>query len=600
MTSVTVVDGDTTVVTVTTAGPQGATGTVAAAASGTATDPGITFISDPNTGIYNPSADNLSFSTGGVQRLSIASDGTINVVGNLTEGGNNVVSVGDTGTVTSAMILDGTIVNGDINASAAIADTKLATIATAGKVSNSATTATNANTASAIVARDASGNFSAGTITAALTGNASTVTTNANLTGDVTSVGNATSIAAGVIVNADVNASAAIAGTKISPDFGSQTITTTGVVSAALGAAATPSLTFTGDPNTGIYSPGADQVALATNGVQRLSISDTGVISTGINGAGSLVNGTALTLERYTGSDLHSRWVTANVSSGLQLGQTVGPASGGDSVARARVTLSAASGTYQKGFQWFDDSGNTVLGYVPSSGRIYLGDSINNGILSSYLASGTNIAGGTLTIAGGQGTGTGAGGPIIFSTAAAGSSGSSVNALTERARISSSGNVGIGTSAPAASLHVSGAITETPTGSGFLAGIQAGYAQAKLYGTNGSILDFGVSGASPSARILFDNSSSTLQFFTGGPGSLTERMRITSAGVLQIADAGNITVGTTTGTKIGTATTQKIGFYNATPVVQPAAVADATDAASGIARLIDLLARLRTLGIIAT
>jgi hypothetical protein len=37
--------------------------------------------------------------------------------------------------------------------------------------------ATNANTASAIVARDASGNFAAGTITAALTGNASTATT---------------------------------------------------------------------------------------------------------------------------------------------------------------------------------------------------------------------------------------------------------------------------------------------------------------------------------------------------------------------------------------------------------------------------------------
>ena len=88
-----------------------------------------------------------------------------------------LVSSGDTGTVTSTMILDGTIVNGDINASAAIADTKLGTISTAGKVSNSATTAASTNTASAIVARDASGNFSAGTITAALTGNATTATT---------------------------------------------------------------------------------------------------------------------------------------------------------------------------------------------------------------------------------------------------------------------------------------------------------------------------------------------------------------------------------------------------------------------------------------
>ena len=88
-----------------------------------------------------------------------------------------LVSSGDTGTVTSTMILDGTIVNGDINASAAIADTKLGTISTAGKVSNSATTAASTNTASAIVARDGSGNFSAGTITAALTGNATTATT---------------------------------------------------------------------------------------------------------------------------------------------------------------------------------------------------------------------------------------------------------------------------------------------------------------------------------------------------------------------------------------------------------------------------------------
>ena len=52
---------------------------------------------------------------------------------------------------------------------------------------NSAT----ANTVSTIVARDPSGNFSAGTITANLTGTASNVTTNANLTGHVTSVGNA-------------------------------------------------------------------------------------------------------------------------------------------------------------------------------------------------------------------------------------------------------------------------------------------------------------------------------------------------------------------------------------------------------------------------
>ena len=110
---------------------------------------------------------------------------TAATAGNVTTNANltgNVTSVGNattiaSGVVTSAMIVDGTIVNGDINASAAIVDTKLATISTGGKVSNSATTATNANTASTIVARDASGNFSAGTITATLSGSATTATT---------------------------------------------------------------------------------------------------------------------------------------------------------------------------------------------------------------------------------------------------------------------------------------------------------------------------------------------------------------------------------------------------------------------------------------
>ncbi len=55
-----------------------------------------------------------------------------------------------------------------------------------------------------------------------------------------------------------------------------------------------------------------------------------------------------------------------------------------------------------------------------------------------------------------------------------------------------------------------------------------------------------------------------------------------------------------TGTKIGTAATQKLGFWNTTPVVQPAAVADATDAGTTQTQLNALLARLRGAGIIAS
>jgi hypothetical protein len=44
-------------------------------------------------------------------RLTIANDGTVDIPGTLTKGGSNVVTVGDTGTVTSTMILNGTIVD---------------------------------------------------------------------------------------------------------------------------------------------------------------------------------------------------------------------------------------------------------------------------------------------------------------------------------------------------------------------------------------------------------------------------------------------------------------------------------------------------------
>ena len=103
----------------------------------------------------------------------------------LPDGDKGDVTVSSNGTaisinnnaITSAKIADGAIVNADINASAAIALSKLAT----------------------------------GALPTAIT------VTSANIS-DLS------------IVNADINASAAIAGTKISPDFGSQNIDTGGIL----------------------------------------------------------------------------------------------------------------------------------------------------------------------------------------------------------------------------------------------------------------------------------------------------------------------------------------------------------------------------------
>ena len=109
-----------------------------------------------------------------------------------------------------------------------------------------------------------------------------------NVTGTVVTTGDtgtvtSTMLLDGTVLNADINASAAIAGTKVSPDFGAQTVKTTGLFSAADGTAAAPSVTFTNDIDTGLYSAAANTLGIATNGIGHVFINATGQV--GINTA---------------------------------------------------------------------------------------------------------------------------------------------------------------------------------------------------------------------------------------------------------------------------------------------------------------------------
>jgi hypothetical protein len=60
-------------------GAQGPAGVVAAANSGTALLPGITFATDLNTGLFNPAADTLAFAEGGVEAMRIDSSGRVGI-----------------------------------------------------------------------------------------------------------------------------------------------------------------------------------------------------------------------------------------------------------------------------------------------------------------------------------------------------------------------------------------------------------------------------------------------------------------------------------------------------------------------------------------
>ena len=142
----------------------------------------------PTTSVLNWNANSVAIGSGTVVALSATgalsvringpgADLIIDVNGYYGDNFDSLyVNEGQASSITSAMIADGAIVNADINAAAAIADTKLATIATAGKVADTA------------------------------------LSSNVTMIGQTIESGEITD---GTIVNADVNASAAIADTKL-------------------------------------------------------------------------------------------------------------------------------------------------------------------------------------------------------------------------------------------------------------------------------------------------------------------------------------------------------------------------------------------------
>jgi hypothetical protein len=127
--------------------------------------------------------------------------------------------------------------------------------------------------------------------------------------------------------------------------------------------------------------------------------------------------------------------------------------------------------------------------------------------------------------------------------------------------------------------------------------------QAGTLTTTGGVVGTFVSGAGTGAYLDFQDDAHTTNVrrwrLSQSSGSLLISLRtdagatvrnpivITgSNGNVTLLDGAAIVAGTSTGLKIGSATNQKLGFYNATPIVQPAAVP--VDAAGIHAALVSL------------
>jgi hypothetical protein len=375
----------------------------------------------------------------------------------------------------------------------------------------------------------------------------------ATVLGDVQAVGTPSD---GTVLPASI----ATSGTFVFPN-----LTTTGTTLIASGNASTPSLAVIGDTNTGLYSPGADQLAISTNGTGRLFVDSNGRLGIGIASPASLLcvggntpttgklsvvgdaSGVSLAVGDNISSSLYIKHQSAGCATfGTDGGGSIGFATDGfnerariDSSGRLLVgtstarTIATQSSAIQNEGTSFGTTGfstcrnsNDVYGSYIHFGKTR-GASVGS---NTIVASGDELGG--LIFGGADGTDVDSQaayilcqvdgtpgvndmpGRLVFWTTPDGAAGP-----TERLRIDSSGRVGIGTTGPSTLLHCSSGSVDIAT--------------------------FQRSSASADAAIMVIDSANTGAYLsTGGganiilatrsTGTNTERARIDSSGRLLV------------------------------------------------------------------
>ena len=296
--------------------------------------------------------------------------------------------------------------------------------------------------------------------------------------------------------------------------------TMTGALGIIAGSASTPGLFFSGDANSGLYSPGADQVAISTGGSGRLFINSSGQVGVGVSPSASLeVNGEA----RFTRSGVASQYVgitgdgtdTRIVAEGASKNLTI---KNNSTTSSAIIFDQAVASSYI-----FNQAGNERL-RITSAGLVGVGTSSPSELL--HIAGATNPA---IVL---QDTTnntdarikTNNNGDLVFEADYNGEAADTRISFeidgSEKARFDSSGRLGVGTTSPGLTLDIKAATD------GLL----------RVNNSNES------SHGSADARIVAGGSfyqnpvivGSSIKFNTYNGSSEGERVRITSAGLVGI------------------------------------------------------------------
>jgi hypothetical protein len=359
-------------------------------------------------------------------------------------------------------------------------------------------------------------------------------------------------------------------------DYG-PVLTGTGTVSAAAdGTAALPGIAFTNDLNTGIYRPGADQLALSTNGDGRLFVNSDGSIQFGNPSATRLqvAATSAIGDSLYSYSSNYYIWGFRNESNSLTIESAFGgniifkakqdgvASSPGAATERLRITSTGqlshigagSSGSPAVSFNGSAPSNSLV---IDSSGRVGLGTSSPGATLhieglgntvNQRIFTSDNVLNATASLTFGTTPGTRSKAALQMINVNTGNGAGALalqtndgTTLATRLYIADTGRVGIGTSTARAQTEISraSAPTSTTIANSYLqlGGSESGASSYRL-------ITFGGVGESQAPAYIgylqTSTTASTLGDLVFGTRSTTindppfERARITSSGQLLV------------------------------------------------------------------